>query len=221
MSNRTIVMTDPLYEYLLKSSLRETPILRELREETMRHPMAQMQISPEQGQLLALFVSMIGARKIIEIGTFTGYSALWMLHAAGPGSKLIACDTSAEWTATAEKYWQSAGIRERIDLRIQDARLTLAELLQTPEGPSSFDFAFIDADKVGYEVYYEQCLELLRPGGVLAIDNMLWGGRVAEPAVDDRDTNVIRRLARHMKKDPRVDYSLIPIGDGMAVARKK
>lgn len=221
MSNRTIAMTDPLYDYLLASSLREDNTLRALREETMKRPMAQMQISPEQGQFLAFLVSMLGARKIIEIGTFTGYSALWMAMGGGPSCRITACDVSEEWTTIAQRYWQLGGVRDRIELRLQDARLTLEELLQTPDTPGSYDFAFIDADKSGYPFYYERCVELIRPGGVIAVDNMLWAGRVADATVDDKDTKTIRRLTLQMRDDPRVDFSLVPIGDGMALARKK
>jgi predicted O-methyltransferase YrrM len=220
LTNRTIRLDDPLYEYLLSVSLREAPILRRLREETSRLPNAGMQIAPEQGQFMALLVKICDARKVLEIGTYTGYSALAMAMALPPSGKIIACDVSAEWTAVAARYWAEAGVAGRIDLRLAPALETTASLLDAGEG-LTFDFAFIDADKERYGDYYEAALKLLRPGGLIAVDNTLWNGRVAEEAARDADTLAIRAFNEQLKSDPRIDLSLVPIGDGLTLTRKR
>jgi predicted O-methyltransferase YrrM len=220
LSNRTIRLDDRLYEYLLQVSLREAPILRRLREETSRLPNAGMQISPEQGQFMALLIKIAGARKILEIGTYTGYSSLAMALALPPNGEIIACDLSAEWTAVAARYWAEAGVAGRIDLRLAPALETTAALLEAGE-ELTFDFAFIDADKERYGDYYEASLKLLRPGGLIAVDNTLWNGRVAEEAAQDPDTLAIRAFNKRLKSDPRIDLSLVPIGDGLTLARKR
>ena len=179
MSNRTIALDDRLYDYLLRVSLREPEVLRRLREETLAMPRASMQISPEQGQFMALLVKLQGARKILEIGTFTGYSALVMALALPPGGRIVTCDISREWTAVAARYWAEAGVGGRIDLRLAPALETTRALLDAGEG-LTFDFAFIDADKEKYLAYYEAALDLVRPGGLIVADNTLWGGSVAD-----------------------------------------
>lgn len=219
MSRKTLNMTPALYEYLLAVSLREDPVLARLREETAAMAQANMQISPEQGQFMALLVKMLDARRCIEIGTFTGYSALCVAAAMPGEGRLVACDVSVEWTDIAQRYWQEAGVAQKIDLRIGPAKQTLAKLADTETG--QYDFAFIDADKGGYREYYECCLGLLRPGGVIAIDNVLWSGAVADPERNDEDTRSLRALNEFLHGDDRIDLSLVPIGDGLTLARKR
>ncbi|MBX7223311.1 MAG: class I SAM-dependent methyltransferase [Blastocatellia bacterium] len=220
MSTRTPTLSDSLYEYLLNVSLRESEIQRRLREETASHPHSNMQISPEQGQFMALLVQVLGAVKTIEVGVFTGYSSLAVALALPPDGKVVACDVSEEWTSVARRYWQEAGVSHKIDLRLAPASETLDGLLR--EGNAgTFDFAFIDADKVNYERYYEQCLTLLRPGGLIAVDNVLWAGRVIDPAVNDPDTVAIRAFNEKLKDDPRVSLSMVPISDGLTLAFKR
>ena len=220
MSNRTIGLSDAVYDYLLRKSLREPELLRRLREETARlTEWAGMQIAPEQGQFMALLVRLIGARRAIEIGTFTGYSALAVALAMPEDGRLLCCDVSKEFTDMARRYWAEGGVAGRIELRLQPALKTLDELL-AGGAAGSFDFAFIDADKGNYDGYYERALALLRPGGLLAIDNVLWNGAVADPAADDPNTAAIRRLNDKIHADRRVAISLVPIGDGLTLARK-
>jgi len=220
MSNRTLSLDDRVYAYLLEHSLRETPLMRELRDITAGHELARMQIAPEQGQLMALLVELIGARSAIEIGTFTGYSALCLAQALPPDGRLICCDLSAEWTAIGIPFWERAGVRERIDLRIGPALETLDGLLGDGE-EGRFDLAFIDADKTNYLAYYERCVALLRPGGLVMLDNTLWGGAVADPTDQDADTLALRELNDRLHDDARVSISLVPIGDGLTLARKR
>ncbi len=220
MSNQSIGLDDRLYSYFLSVSLREHPALKALREETATHPMGQMQISPEQGQLMALLVKFGGVRRAIEIGVFTGYSALAVALALPPDGKLIACDVSEEYTAIARRYWAKAGVADRIDLRLAPALETLEALLSAGEA-GSFDLVFIDADKSNYDAYYERSLQLVRTGGLIAIDNVLWYGRVADPTVTDNRTEKIRSLNAKLHQDDRIDLSLIPIGDGLSLARKR
>ena len=219
MSNRTITIDDRLYAYLLGVSLREPDVLARLRAETMELPRAGMQISPEQGQFMALLVKLMGARVVLEIGTFTGYSALAVALALPADGRLVACDVSEEWTATARRYWKEAGVDARIELRLAPALQTLRNLLEAGSA-GSFDLIFIDADKGNYLAYYEAGLDLLRPGGLIAVDNTLWDGRVADAAVDDDDTQAIRAFNAALRDDARVDLSLVPIGDGLTLARK-
>jgi len=220
MSRRTLTMTDPLYEYLLASSLREPPLLQQLREETARMPNAQLQLSPEQGQFLAFLVRAIGARRTLELGVFTGYSALCVALALPPDGRVVACDVSEEWTSIARRYWDAAGVAAKIDLRIAPALQTLDDLIAEGEA-GAFDFAFIDADKDTYPAYYERCLTLLRPGGVIAIDNVLRNGCVADPADQRPGTVAMRAFNAHLHRDERIDLSLLPIGDGLTLARKR
>ena len=219
MSRRTIDLDDVLYRYLLDHSLREHPAQTALREATKGHPWAGMQISPEQGQLMALLVGLIGARRALEIGVFTGYSALAVALALPDDGRLLACDISDEYTRVGRPFWQQAGVARKIDLRLAPALETLdAQLAEGAAG--GFDFAFIDADKGGYDAYYERCLLLLRPGGLIAIDNTLWSGAVARPA-QDADTAALQRLNAKLHLDQRIDLSLLPIGDGLTLARKR
>lgn len=220
MSNRSISLTDAVYEYLLETSLRETPVLRALREETLRMTQRSMQIAPEQGQFMALVARLVGARRCIEVGVFTGYSSLATALALPDDGRLVACDVSEEWTAVARRYWRLAGVEHKIDLRLAPALDTLDALLGNGER-GRYDLAFIDADKTGYLAYYERCLELLRPGGLIMVDNTLWDGRVADPEVGDEDTLAIRHFNECLHRDDRVDLSLVPIGDGLTLARKQ
>ena len=219
-TNRTIGLDDCLYSYLCEETLREPELMARLRAETSRLPRGTMQISPEQGQLMGLLVKLIGARRALEIGTFTGYSAIAVALALPEDGKLICCDVSEEWTQTARRYWRQAGVADRIELRLAPADETLAALIVAGEA-GQFDFAFVDADKENYDVYYEYCLELVRPGGLIAIDNALWHGYVADPAHNDADTAAIRALNRKIRDDPRVDMVLVPIGDGLLLARPR
>ena len=220
MSNRSISLTDSLYDYLLSISLREPRLLLELREETAAMPAAGMQISPEQGQFMALLVRLIGARRCLEVGVFTGYSSLSVALALPEDGNIVACDVSEKWTAIARAYWQAAGVDHKIDLRLAPAVGTLDGLIAQGQA-GSFDFAFIDADKSNYLAYYERALTLLRVGGLIVIDNTLWSGRVIDPEVSDADTVAIRHCNEVLHADTRIDVSLIPMGDGLTLARKK
>lgn len=220
MGKQTLDLTDDLYRYLLEVSLRESPELRALRKETDQFENAQMQISPDQGQFMALLVKLIAAKRIIEVGTFTGYSALVMAQALPENGNIIACDTSEEWTAIAKKYWQLAGVNDRIDLRLAPALETLRILIDTGH-TGQFDLVFIDADKVNIRNYFEHSLILLKAGGVVLIDNVLWSGRVIDDSDESDDACSIRMFNEFLLHDERVDISMIPIGDGLTIARKK
>ncbi len=219
MSNKTICITEELYEYMLSVSLREPDVLHELRRETALDEHANMQISPEQGQFMALLVRLLGARKTLDIGVYTGYSSLCIGLALPRDGRVIACDLNPEWTDTAKRYWRKAGVADKIELRLAPAQQTLEDLL-AEKAAAAFDFAFIDADKKNYDMYYEYCLELIRPGGLIAIDNVLWDGAVADESVNDVDTMAIRSLNNKIHADPRVEISLVPIADGLTLARK-
>lgn len=220
MANRTLSLDDRLYDYVLSHSLREPALLKELRAETAKLPGAGMQIGPEQGQFMALLVELLGVRQALEVGVFTGYSSTVVALAMPPEGRLIACDVSEEYTSIARRYWAKAGVAGKIDLKLGPALATLDELLA--EGRAeSFDFAFIDADKPSYLGYYDRCLKLLRRGGLLAIDNVLWGGDVAAPEVNDADTTAIRAVNDKVARDERVTVSLLPVGDGLTLARRR
>ena len=220
MSKRSITLTDKLYDYILEVSLREDPLLAELRAETNRMPDGNMQIAPDQGQFMAMLAKLIGAKRVIEVGTFTGYSALCLAQALPEEGRLICCDVSEEFTAIARRYWQRAGMADKIDLRLAPATETIQSLLDEGAG-GSFDLAFIDADKKNYDSYFEGCLSLLRPGGLIIVDNVLWDGLVIEPSADDKATKAIRALNRKLTQDPRIELSMIAIGDGLTLVRKK
>jgi predicted O-methyltransferase YrrM len=217
---KTLGLGDRLQNYFLSISGRESDILRSLRQETATHPLSRMQIAPEQGQFMALLVQLLGATKTLEIGVFTGYSSLAVALALPPQGKIVACDINEDYTAVARSYWQRAGVADKIDLRIAPALETLDRLLESGEA-GTFDFAFIDADKQNYDNYYERALQLLRVGGLIAIDNVLWGGQVADPTVDDANTEAIRALNARLVQDERVSLSVVPIADGLTLALKR
>lgn len=219
MSVKPTPIDGPLHDYLLAVSLREPAILRQLRQETARHPLARMQIAPEQGQLLALLVRLIGARRTLEIGVFTGYSSLAVALALPADGTIVACDVSEEFTAIARRYWRAAEVEQKIELHLAPASATLDRLL-TEGQAERFDFAFIDADKGNYDAYYERALRLVRRGGLIAIDNVLWDGKVADVAAQDEDTVAIRALNVKLRDDERIALSLLPVADGMTLAMK-
>ena len=214
------LLPDDIERYVGEVITKETPLQKRLRAETAKLPMAMMQIGPDQGALLVLLVQLIGAKRTLEIGTFTGYSALTVAQALPEGGKVIACDVSEEWTSIARRYWREAGLADRIELRLGPAAETLKALLQAG-GAGSFDFAFIDADKSGYDAYYELCLQLIRPNGLIAIDNVLWSGAVLDPEKRDADTAALRALNLKIRDDARVDSALLTVGDGLMLARKR
>lgn len=220
MSNRTLALEDSLYDYFLSVSVRDSDLHRRLREETAAMQFGAMQVSLEQGQFMAFLVRLIGAHKALEVGVFTGYSSLCVAAALPADGRLVACDINDEWTTVARRYWDEAGVSGRIDLRIGSAIDSLDALIADGE-KGTFDFAFIDADKVAYGDYYERTLVLVRPGGVIGIDNVLWQGRVVEADRDDEDTNAIRAFNRSAHEDERVDISMLPIGDGLTLLRKR
>jgi predicted O-methyltransferase YrrM len=218
MANRSF-LPESVDDYLRTVVAKESPVLQRLRAETARLKQGGMQIGADQGVLLAFLARLVGARKAIEIGTFTGYSALCVASALPADGHLVCCDVNEEWTAIARRYWDEAGLADRIDLRLQPAQKTLAELLRDG-GAGTYDFAFIDADKTGYDAYYEACLQLLRRGGMIAIDNVLWGGAVADPSNSTDDTKALRALNVKIRDDARVDACLLSVGDGVMLARK-
>ncbi|BDI15571.1 O-methyltransferase [Nostoc cf. commune SO-36] len=220
MPKQSIGLDNQLYNYLLSVSLREPEILGKLRQETANHPQRGMQISPEQGQFMSLLVQLIGAKKTLEVGVFTGYSSLSVALALPPDGKIIACDVSEEFTAIARRYWQKAGVADKIELRLAPALETLDQLLATGQA-ETYDFAFIDADKENYDGYYERSLQLVRPGGLIAIDNVLWSGQVAEDQYQDESTQSIRALNKKLHHDERITLSLVPIADGLTLAIKR
>lgn len=217
MSSGSIGLSQELNTYLERVGVREPDVLRSLREETALMPQAQMQIAVEEGALLSLLVKLLAARRILEVGTFTGYSSTAMALAMPGDGRIVCCDISREFTDVARRTWAAAGVDDRIELRLGPALETLDDLLQ--EGASaSFDLAFIDADKANYAGYYERALRLVRPGGLIAIDNVLWSGRVADPGVTDADTEAIRALNAAIAVDERVDLAMVPIADGVTLA---
>ena len=220
MSSSVLPYSIELRNYLWKKGLDENPVLKRLREETENHPFALMQICPEQGALMANLVRLISAKKAIEVGTFTGYSALAVALALPEDGYLLACDISEEFTSIGKPYWEEAGVSENIDLQIAPAIETLKSKIEDGES-NTYDFAFIDADKINYLNYYELCLDLIRSGGVIAIDNVLWGGSVIDSARTDDDTKAIREINDFIVSDKRVNISMIPVGDGVTLAVKK
>ena len=220
MAAGDLMIKDDLLEYLQRVSVREPDILRRLREETASHPHAMMQISPDQGQFMALLIHLMSARRTLEVGVFTGYSALAVALALPDHGRIIACDINEEWTAIARRYWREAGVESKIDLRLGPALKTLDDLIAKGQG-GRFDFAFIDADKENYANYYERALVLLRPGGLIAVDNVLWDGKVIDPAAGDADTRAVRAFNEKLHHDERIWLSMLPIRDGLTLACKK
>ncbi|MCK5791156.1 MAG: class I SAM-dependent methyltransferase [Ketobacter sp.] len=220
MSNKPTLDLMALHDYVVEHSVRDDSVLKDLRNETAEDEMARMQIAPEQGQFMALLVKLMSAKRIIEVGTFTGYSSLCMARALPDDGEMICCDIDEHWTRIAQRYWQRDGVENKIKLVLAPALDTLQQLVK--DGRSNeFDLAFIDADKENYEHYFEYCLELIRPNGVILLDNTLWSGRVADNSVDDVDTNAIRALNRKLKEDARIDLSLLTVADGLTLARKR
>ena len=220
MFKNTLGLPDPLHDYILDNSLKELPILAELRQETEHHKQARMQISPDQGQLIALLIRLMSARRVLEIGVFTGYSSLTIALALPIDGVLVACDISEEYTAIAKRYWRQAGVQNKIDLHIAPALETLDSLLESGQA-ETFDFVFVDADKANYSNYYDRALKLLRPGGLMAIDNVLWSGRVADVQSTDKIVQTMRIFNQKVAQDDRVQVSLLPLGDGITLALKK
>ncbi len=220
MSNKTLSLSESLNAYLQEVSLREPELLARLRKETSGLPLAAMQITPEQGQFMQLLVKAMGIRRAIEIGVFTGYSSLCVALAMPDDGRIIACDIDEACTAVARRYWKEAGVDHKIELRIAPALQTLDAMIES-QLQDKFDFAFIDADKTAYKEYYERALVLIRPGGLIAVDNTLWNGNVADPENQTEDTRAIRAFNRHLHSDSRVDISLLPIGDGLTLALKR
>ena len=220
MSNKTFTMSDTLSAYMQSVSLREPDVLTRLREETSRLSMSLMQIAPEQGQFMQLLVKALGIRRAIEVGVFTGYSTLCVALAMPDDGRIVACDINKEWTDIAQRYWKEAGVDNKIELRLAPALETLDALIDE-QLQNKFDFAFIDADKAGYKDYYERVLALIRPGGLIAIDNTLWNGSVTDESDQTESTQAIRDINRHVHADERVDISLLPIGDGLTLALKR
>jgi predicted O-methyltransferase YrrM len=220
VTDRRLQITDELHRYLVDHSVREPDVLARLRDATASLPQAQMQIGPEQGQLMALLAKLVGAKRCIEVGVFTGYSSLAVALALPQDGSILACDVSEKWTAIARRFWREAGVEHKIELKLQPAVRTLEELLAAGEA-GRYDFAFVDADKPAYDTYYELLLKLLRPGGLMALDNTLWSGAVADP--DEREPNAValRALNEKLHRDERIDLSLLPVGDGLTLARKR
>jgi caffeoyl-CoA O-methyltransferase len=220
MSNATLGLPADLHEYLLAVGVREPEILRDLRAETAGLPEHDMQIAPEQGAFMALLVELTGTRRYLEVGTFTGYSSLAVALALPPDGSIVCCDISREWTDVARRYWERAGVADRIELRLGPAMDSLDAMLA--EGlAGSFDFAFLDADKIGYPAYTDRLLALLGSGGLLAIDNVFWGGEVANPSVDDESVRAVRQTNEMLATDGRVSLAMVPIADGLTLARKR
>ena len=219
MSSRTLRMNDAIDAYLRRVSVRDTEVQRRLREETAALDQAGMQISPEQGQLMRMLTGLVGARRAIEVGVFTGYSALCVALALPEDGELVACDVNEEWTAIARRYWSEAGVASKIRLHLAPALDTLDTLVR--EGRrGEFDMAFIDADKTSYDLYYERCLELLRPGGLVLVDNVLWSGKVVDEGDRSEDTVALRAFNAKLGDDARIDLCMLPVGDGLTLARK-
>ena len=220
MTDRRLTVTDDIHRYLVEHSVREPDVLARLRAATASLPLAQMQIGPEQGQLLALLAKLVGAKRCIEVGVFTGYSSLAVALALPEDGRILACDVSEEWTTMARRFWREAGVEHKIELKLQPAVRTLEERLAAGEA-GRYDFAFVDADKPAYDSYYELLLKLLRPGGLMALDNTLWSGAVLNPEEREPNTVALRALNDKLHRDERIDLSLLPVGDGVTLARKR
>jgi predicted O-methyltransferase YrrM len=220
MTDRRLQITDEIHRYLVEHSVREPEVLARLRAATAPLPQAQMQIGPEQGQLMALLARLVGAKRCIEVGVFTGYSSLAVALALPEDGRILACDVSEEWTSIARRFWREAGVEHKIELKLQPAVRTLEQLLDAGEA-DRYDFAFIDADKPAYDTYYELLLQLIRPGGLMLFDNTLWSGRVANPSDREQNNVALRALNDKLHRDERIDLSLLPVGDGLTLARKR
>jgi len=220
MANRTINMNEKLYEYLLEMGLREPEVLARLRHATEAEELSIMRSAPEQCQLMAMLIRLMGAKRVIEVGTYTGYATLWMALALPDDGEIVTCDVSERWSFVARRFWEDAGVQEKVQLYLRPALETLDELLQCDEG-ESFDFAFIDADKENYEHYYERCLRLLRPGGLIVVDNVLWGGSVIDDSNRTAATEAIRRFNSKLKMDARIDLAMLPVADGVTLLIKR
>jgi caffeoyl-CoA O-methyltransferase len=220
MSRKTLNLTPEVYQYLLGISLREPPLLKRLRDETAAHPDANMQISPDEGQFLNLLVKLTGARRIIEVGVFTGYSSLWMALALPDDGRLVACDVNREWTDIARRYWDEAGVAHKVELRLAPALETMDAMIAAGEA-GTHDLVFIDAQKTEYADYYERALVLLRRGGIAVVDNILWEGKPVDPSINDRHTSAIREFNRKLAADDRIDISVLALGDGVTIARRR
>lgn len=218
MNTRTLQLNELTYNYLLDALPPEDSVVSALRRETATRRYSQMQIAPEQAQLMALLALTLNARRTLEIGVFTGYSTLAVARALPEDGRVVALDIDEEATEVARRYWEQAGVANRIDLRIGPALDSLAAL-KREAGPDQFDFAFIDADKLNYQAYFDYCVELVRPGGLIAVDNVLWSGLVANPSADDETTEALRAFNSRIRKDKRVDYAIVPIADGLTLAR--
>jgi len=219
MANKSLNLSEALYDYLLDMSLREPEVLGRLRAATEKEELAEMRSAPEQGQFMAMLLKLIGAKRAIEVGTYTGYATLWMALALPEDGEIITCDVSERWTFVARRFWEDAGVDGKIRLELKPAVETLGQLL-ADGGEGAFDFAFIDADKVNYENYFELCLKLLRPGGLIAVDNVLWGGSVIDPDKEDEATEAIRAFNKKLKSDERIELSMLPVADGLTLALK-
>ncbi len=219
MAKQTLDLNDELYRYLLHVGVREPQVLMELREATEAEEMSIMRSAPEQGQFMALLLKLMGASRVLEIGTFTGYATLWMALALPRDGEIVTCDVSERWTFIAHRFWEQAGVQNRIHLHLRPALETLEELLENGAA-SSFDFAFIDADKENYAAYFEACLQLVRPGGLIAVDNTLWGGSVVDESNHEASTEAIRAFNEKLRDDPRFDLSMLPIADGLSLVMK-
>jgi len=220
MSSKSIGLSDALHEYMLSVSHRESAAMERLRRETADHPKSEMQIAPEQAQFFQFLLRLIGARRALEVGVFTGYSALATAEVLPPNGEIVACDISEEYTQMARQYWEEAGVADQIDLRIAPAEETLDALLSEGQA-GTFDFSFIDADKETYDTYYEQSLRLLRPGGVIALDNVFRDGRVTDSDIEDESVRAIQALNEKLHHDERVDLTMVPIADGLTLAMKR
>jgi len=219
MANKTLNLTEALYDYLLKVSLREPEVLKRLRTATEKEELSEMCSAPEQGQFMAMLLKLLGAKRVIEVGTYTGYATLWMALALPADGEMVTCDVSERWTFVARRFWEDAGVDGKIRLELRPAVETLDRLL-ADGGKGTFDFAFIDADKVNYENYFELCLELIRPGGLIAVDNTLWGGSVIDPDKQDEATESIRAFNKKLKGDERIELVMLPVSDGLTLAMK-
>jgi len=219
MANKTINLNTQLYDYVLDVGLREPAVLQHLREATEKEDMSVMRSAPEQGQFMAMLLKLMGAKRVLEVGTYTGYGTLWMALSLPHDGKIVTCDVSERWTSVARRFWEEAGVLDKVHLKLRPALETLDTMLAAGE-QDSFDLVFIDADKVNYDGYYEACLELIRPGGLICVDNTLWGGSVIDLAKHDADTEAIRVFNVKLKEDDRIELSMLPIADGLTLALK-